>query len=180
MGLVGAILAVLVIGALAVFAVWRFTTTAVNPGVRGIPIRNARPDEPLTITRYLPSGPGLAGSPVPVKRETDTQAQAQEALLSIMAGDQKSPVLASMKLRGFFLDQSGTAYVDVTGGGQEAIRASAGDELLAVYAVVNTLMQNFEEIRQVRFLMEGREAETLAGHIDLARSFTKRMDLIVQ
>ena len=54
------------------------------------------------------------------------------------------------------------------------------EELLALYAMVNTLSQNFEEIRQVRFLVDGREAQTLAGHIELSRKFTKRMDLVKQ
>jgi hypothetical protein len=46
--------------------------------------------------------------------------------------------------------------------------------------MVNTLSQNFEEIRQVRFLVDGREVQTLAGHIELSRKFTKRMDLVKQ
>ena len=54
----------------------------------------------------------------------------------------------------------GTAYVDLGRGRPGGIRGVGRDELLAVYAVVNTLTQNFEEIRQVRFLIEGREAQT--------------------
>jgi hypothetical protein len=41
-------------------------------------------------------------------------------------------------------------------------------------------MQNFDEIKQVRFLLNGKEAQTLAGHVDLSRTFTKRMDLVRQ
>jgi hypothetical protein len=40
------------------------------------------------------------------------------------------------------------------------------------------LVQNVPEVRQVRFLVDGREVQTLAGHIDLSRSFGKRTDLV--
>jgi hypothetical protein len=49
-----------------------------------------------------------------------------------------------------------------------------------MYAMVNTLMQNFEEIREVAFLVDGRQAPTLAGHMDLSRRYGKRMDLVKQ
>ncbi|HSQ77452.1 MAG TPA: GerMN domain-containing protein, partial [Nitrospirota bacterium] len=73
-----------------------------------------------------------------------------------------------------------TAYVDISSAQQNGATASAWEELLAIYSMVNTLMQNFEEIKQVRFLLEGKEAQTLAGHIDLSRKFDKRMDLVKQ
>jgi hypothetical protein len=60
------------------------------------------------------------------------------------------------------------------------VRASAWEEQLAIYALVNTLLQNFEEIKQVVLLLDGGEAQTLAGHMDLSRTFTKRMDLVKQ
>ena len=46
--------------------------------------------------------------------------------------------------------------------------------------MVNTVMQNFYEIKGVRFLVNGREAQTLAGHVDLSGKFQKRMDLVQQ
>ena len=51
---------------------------------------------------------------------------------------------------------------------------------MAIYAVVNTLTQNFEEIKEVRFLLDGREAQTLAGHIDASVFFSARPDLARQ
>jgi hypothetical protein len=61
---------------------------------------------------------------------------------------------------------------------QKELKASVEGELLAVYALVNSLTQSIPEVRQVRFLLDGREAQTLAGHIDLSRSFVKRTDLV--
>jgi hypothetical protein len=143
-------------------------------------IQPAFRNEPLSVTLYFPQDGLLISSPVPVKRQADAQAQAREILLSLLQDQRagQTAVLRDIKLRAFYLDSQGTAYIDLATDQQLAVRASAWDEQLAVYAMVNTLTQNFEEIKQVVFLTDGREAEILAGHLDLTRKFGKRMDLI--
>lgn len=41
-------------------------------------------------------------------------------------------------------------------------------ERLTVYSIVNTLAQ-FNEVKEVKFLIEGEEVDTLVGHMDLSR-----------
>jgi hypothetical protein len=144
--------------------------------------QTARPDEPLTITLYVPGNEILSSGLMTVKRQPDIQGQAREALTAVFADMRvvQSPVLKELKLREFFLDAAGTGYVDVVPAPQGGIKASAWEELLAVYSIVNTLTQNFDEIKRVRFLIDGKEAQLLAGHIDLSRMFTKRTDLMKQ
>ena len=43
------------------------------------------------------------------------------------------------------------------------------DELFTVYALVNALALNMNEINAVQILIEGREVDTLKGHVDLRR-----------
>ena len=140
-----------------------------------------KPTELFMATLYLPAEGRLSASVAAVKREPDVQLQAREAVASILAGDRggKAAVLKELKLRALYLDAAGTAYLDLlpVAAGQKELRASVQEELLAVYALVNTVAQNFPEVRQVRILLDGREAQTLAGHIDLSRSFVKRIDL---
>jgi glutamate-1-semialdehyde aminotransferase len=88
----------------------------------------------------------------------------------------QTPVLRDVRLRALYLDAAGTAVVDLAAGRE--MRVGVWDELLAVYALVNTLTQDFPEVKQVRFLIDGREASTLAGHLDLSRAFVKRTDLV--
>lgn len=83
-------------------------------------------------------------------------------------------------LRRVFLTDPGTVYVsfgpeimDKHPGGVEA-------ELLSVYGVVDTLERNFPQVRQVAILVDGREVATLAGHVDLSRPLTPRLDLITE
>lgn len=139
-------------------------------------------DEPLPITLYYPHEGMLAAGQAVMKRQPDTQSLARASLAALFA-DQRAapaPVLRDIRMRELYLDGSGTAYIDLIPGAQKDVRASAWDEELAIYALVNTLLQNFEEIKQVVLLLDGREAQTLAGHMDLSRSFTKRMDLVKQ
>ena len=154
----------------------------IPPQEAGPAVPAEKPNEPFMATLYLPAERRLAASVVAVKREPDVQLQARETVAAVLAGDRggKAAVLKELKLRALYLDAAGTAYLDLLPvvPGQKEIRASAQDELLAVYALVNTVIQNFTEIRQVRIVLDGREAQTLAGHIDLSRSFVKRTDLV--
>ncbi len=149
-----------------------------------LPEAAARPDEPFMTTLYLPANGALVPAEVAVKREPDVQLQARQVAAALLAGERgrTAAVLKELKLRALYLDPAGTAYLDLSpvASGQRELRASAGEELLAVYALVNTMTQNFPEVRQVRFVVDGREARTLAGHIDLSRAFVKRTDLVKQ
>jgi len=174
-----AIVAVLAAGAGAY--VWYRASGAAGPSGTAVRIP-VRFDEPLVVTFDLPGSGALVPQTASVKRQPDTQGQAREALTALLADPHaaQSPVLAGLRLRAFYLDANGTAFVDLVPLSPTGVKASAGEELLGLYAIVDTLTGNFEEIKRVRFLLEGREAQTLAGHIDAARAFTKRSDLLKQ
>ncbi len=144
-------------------------------------IQPAIRNEPLAVTLYYPLDGLLVAGAASVKRYPDTQAQARETLFALLQDQRaaQASVLRDIKLRAFFLDSQGTAYIDLAPV-QQPVRGSGWDEQLAIYAIVNTLMQNFEEIKQVKFLMDGRDAGTLAGHMDLSRKFSRRVDLVRQ
>jgi hypothetical protein len=58
-------------------------------------------------------------------------------------------------------------------------RGGSTQELLTVYSLVNTLTVNLPTIAAVQILIDGREADTLAGHVDLRRPLRKNEALIV-
>lgn len=78
---------------------------------------------------------------------------------------------ADTVVRGTYLLPGGTVVVDLGG---TTLTAGWGtgshQELLAVQSVVQTLSANFADARRVRFVVNGTPAETLAGHVSLARS----------
>lgn len=144
--------------------------------------RPAQREEPFAVTLYLPAGNGLAAIPAEVQRRPDVQLQARAVVERLLENDRggQAEVLTELRLRALYLDPSGTAVLDLglRSPDRKELRASVGGELLALYALVNTVTQNIPEVRQVRIIMDGREAQTLAGHIDLSTSFAKRTDLV--
>jgi len=80
--------------------------------------------------------------------------------------------------RAFYLTDRGVAYVDFSGAVRENHPGGSGAERFTIYSVVNTLVLNMEGVEQVKILIDGQEAETLAGHIDLRHSFAANMRLI--
>lgn len=137
-------------------------------------------DESIALTLFLPVNGMLEQVSSGVRRQPELQLEARGAAAALLASEQAAmtPVLKDLELRALYLDGAGTAFVDLAARGRKDLRASVWEELLAVHAVVNTLMQNFPEVRQVRFLVDGREAQTLAGHLDLSRAYVKRNDLV--
>lgn len=140
-----------------------------------------RPDEPFTATLFQPAEGGLVPLAATVKRQPDLQLQAREIAAAVLASAQAG-LLKDLRLRALYLDEAGTAYADLSPAAPalRELKASVETELLAVYALVNSLTLSMSEVRQVRFLVDGREAQTLAGHVDLSRSFVKRTDLVKQ
>ncbi len=162
---------------------WRLRATPPGSSAAQLPSAAAlRLNEPLVITLSVPVDGLLVPVQAPVTRQPDTQSLAREALAALFADQtgSQAPVLKDLRIRGVYLDAAGTGYIDLAPAEQREVRASVWEELIALYAMVNTLSQNFEEIKQVRFLVDGKEVQTLAGHIELSWNFTKRMDLVKQ
>jgi germination protein M len=72
-------------------------------------------------------------------------------------------------LRELFVTEGGTAYVDLSLEMARRHPGGATAELNSVYSIVNSLAHNFREIRRVQVLIQGREVETLSGHLALSR-----------
>ncbi len=71
------------------------------------------------------------------------------------------------RLRGFYIMENRTAYVDLSSEIRDRHPGGARTELLTIYSIVNTLTMNLAEIETVKILIEGQETTTLIGHMDL-------------
>ena len=82
------------------------------------------------------------------------------------------------RLRAFYVTDRGDAFVDLSP--EVTSRHSGGStaELLTVYAIVNSLTANLPTIRRVQILINGQEADTLAGHIDLRNPLERDASII--
>ncbi len=90
-----------------------------------------------------------------------------------------SPIPVETKLRELFITDEGIAFVDFSKEIQENQFFGSAGEIAVVFSIVNTLAYNFKSIKRVFILIDGREKETLGGHIDLKRPLLPRFDLAV-
>ncbi|MCR4373947.1 MAG: GerMN domain-containing protein [Acidobacteria bacterium] len=123
-----------------------------------------------TLFYVAPSGDAL----IPVEQEIPYAAapaeQARrivERQLAAAPSGQVSVIPAGTTLRALFLTARGEAYVDVS---REIVTGHPGGslhEFLTVYAIVNAITINLPDITAVQVLVDGREVDTLVGHLDL-------------
>ncbi|MEW5763423.1 MAG: GerMN domain-containing protein [Acidobacteriota bacterium] len=78
-----------------------------------------------------------------------------------------SPFPEHCTLRALYLVSGARAVVDL--GGPVTSGGGVHTEVHRIYGIVNTLVWNFPEIRSVQVLIEGRETDTLLGHLDLSK-----------
>lgn len=122
---------------------------------------------------------------VPVSREVLYGATPTEQARHILEEEVLAPpnglrsaIPAGTTVRAVFLTREGQAYVDL--GGPIVTGHSGGslDEALAVYAIVNTVALNLPTITAVQILVDGKQVDSLAGHLDLRSPLSKSLDWI--
>ena len=116
---------------------------------------------------------------VPYAEGTVSQAKAiLGAQIAPAAEPLLSAVPAGTTLRALYVTSNGAAYVDLS---REVVNAHPGgslDELLTIYSIVNALTMNLPAVTSVQVLVDGKETDTLAGHVDLRRPLTKNVSWV--
>ena len=74
---------------------------------------------------------------------------------------------AETAVRAFYITKNKTAYVDFSREISDNHPGGGPMENLTIYSIVNSLVLNIPEIETVKILVDGQEAETLAGHINI-------------
>jgi hypothetical protein len=138
------------------------------------------PERRITATLFYISEDGMRLASA--KREVPVGASTAEQARRILAEALKpaptpyvNAIPPATKLRAVFVTGGGEAYVDLSG---EVARAHSGgslDELFTVYSIVNALTVNLPAITAVQILVDGKEVDTLAGHVDLRRPLGRNL-----
>jgi len=107
--------------------------------------------------------------------------KARRIVNELLSGSQKGlicPFPAETQLREFYLSENGTAFVDFSDDVRKGHPFGSSSDIATIYSLVNTLTFNIVDIKQVVILVDGRESQTLGGHIDLTKPFVYRADMI--
>jgi spore germination protein GerM len=122
---------------------------------------------------------------VPIQREVplaqDPVAQGRQILAAQMAPAPEpyvSVIPEGTTLRAFYVTERGDAFVDLSGEVSANHPGGSFTELLTVYAIVNAVTVNLPAIQRVQILIDGKEADTLAGHVDLRRPLQRDPSLV--
>ena len=137
----------------------------------------------ITATLYFISNDGMAL--VGVQREipfAPTVVEQARAIIEAQltaAPPLVSAIPAATTLRDVFFTERGDAFVDLSG---EVVTRHPGgslDEVFTVYALVNALTVNLPAVTRVQILVDGKELDTLAGHVDLRHPLAKSLEWVV-
>jgi sporulation and spore germination protein len=94
------------------------------------------------------------------------------ALIESAPSQTQRTLPADAALLQFYLLPDGTAIADFSETVETETPSGILNEELAVDSIVRTLGANLSNVRRIKFLIRGQEAETLAGHLDLSDFFT--------
>ncbi len=85
------------------------------------------------------------------------------------------PLPPGTSIRDVFLTDQQEAFVDLSREATSAHTGGSMDELFSVYAIVNALTVNLPAILRVQILVDGKEVDSLAGHVDLRRPLPRNL-----
>lgn len=130
-----------------------------------------------TVSIFYPQPrPEMAGQIILLEEEytvPDEENMTRRALRIAQAALEKSfPLVGPQSgITQLFILENGLAVVDLSRGTSLQLTGSVSTELALLQAIARSITTNLEEVDRVRFLVGGREAPSLAGHISLAGPF---------
>ena len=144
------------------------------------PVKKENSAQSMNIKVYYPDDSGM--KLVEVEREiiiddsTDKYTAAVETLFDEPTEDNLTKIFPKNAAIKSVTVENGLAIVDFDGSLlKNFVGGSTGEEFL-IGSVVDTLT-NFPEIKQVKFLVDGAEIETLSGHMDLSTPLERMSEL---
>ncbi len=156
------------------------------PQTAGEVAEAAAPLRPIRVQVYFPSADGseFVAEPRDIFDTVSPTDRAKQILSDLISGPEGQDALPAMlrgvRLRQVYVLDDGTAYADFSSELRDLSGGGTAQELMTVYAIVNSLALNVPEIRRVGILIDGEEIETLSGHLDLRRPLAPRTDLIAE
>lgn len=137
----------------------------------------------ITATLYYVSEDGM--SLVGVQREVpfgDSVLEQARHIVEAQMGPAPAPLASAIPagttVRALYVTERGDAFVDLSADARTKHTGGALDELFTVYTIVDALTVNLPSIARVQILIEGKEVDTLAGHVDLRHPLQKNLQWI--
>jgi hypothetical protein len=102
-----------------------------------------------------------------------------EAQVAAPPPDARSAIPPGTSLRALYVLKDGQAFVDLSREVSSAHPGGTMNEILTVYTIVQALTTNLPAVTSVHLLVDGKEVETLAGHVDLRRALRPNTNWVI-
>lgn len=127
-------------------------------------------EEVVALRLYYPADGRLALSEKNIPRRLKQIAMATAVIEEYFKGpgSARSPHFPqNVKLLGLYKDASQVLYADLSDELRRNFQGDALDEYLLLKGIYETIISNLRDVQDVKILIEGKEAETLGGHLYL-------------
>ena len=188
-GSTGKFLAILFLIGIGLFLFWMFRHDTME-GTKPKEVKQTVPEKKQSIPEKKKSvvlyfsddeGEFLIGEKRPLPGVGSLQEEAKETVVELIHGPKGkliSTLPSKTKLIALQVDDQGLAKVNFNRNLTQDHPGGSSAEIMTVYSVVNSLALNFPEIKRVQILVEGKEIETITGHLSLNKPMDPNPKLI--
>ena len=123
----------------------------------------------------------LVGEKRYVLKEKSMEGQAREIVKALLDGSKTKLVNTfpeRVSLEGITIDDMKTAHVSFDRSLIQMHPGSSASEMITIYSLTNTLMRNISGIKRVKLLVEGKDVESIKGHIDTKKPFVMNKEML--
>ena len=128
-------------------------------------------EDMFTLRIYYPAGGRLQMEERKVQRKTPQMTAAEAVISEFLKGPVNvsvSEIPKDTKLIGLYRGDDGMLYVDLSDEFRRNFGGDAAAEFLLLRGLYESLISNVYDITDVKILIEGREMESLGGHLYLS------------
>ncbi len=139
----------------------------------------------ISVKLYFPDAEqgGLLGEDREVPFSPDAALQIRSVIEELLKGPRTALLPAfspATRVLEVFVNARGVAYVDLSPEVRPLPGPGSQEELLSVYALVNSVVANFPVVKRVQLLVDDKPVATLGGHVDLSRPLLPDMTFLVR
>ncbi len=133
------------------------------------------PPEPQDVNLFLLDSTAMMLVPVKIERRlhrelTKRLNQVVTALIQETPPNFRNTIPRGTELNEVYIDSQQTAYLDFSSHLTDGHIGGTTAEFLTVAAILKTVFDAFpDEIKQVQILIDGKDIETIAGHLNLSQ-----------
>jgi spore germination protein GerM len=123
----------------------------------------------------------LIGEKNRITKKDRVEEEAKELVAELIRGPRGKliPTLPPQtRLISLHVDEEGLAKVSFSRAFTADHPGGSSAEIMTVYSIVNSLTTNFPQIKRVQILVEGKEIESIAGHLSLMKPISSKADLV--